>query len=320
MIISKLNLYIFEAPFKQPIKTVKVTMKSRKVLIIGLVIDGKEYFSECNAFETDWYHHETIETVIKDVKIIFDRLMGKAIHQIEDIKDFLLPNSPNANACIDVCVYQAFHSQASVQIPIGQTLNIGQSNIIPNAKRIKLKMHSNVLSQVENIRKVSNIPIVIDANGTLDQNHFSLLNTISKYDILYFEEPFSKIQDYHKCHQKYPNIKLAIDESATSIEAINRFEESISYAVIKYSRIGNVSQLLKQQLPIQCVAGGMYEFQLSKYFTAKLGAHFNTVPDVTPSGTYFTEDYAKFTEMINDEMTLSFPNVQKERLKLIFEQ
>ena len=44
-------------------------MHARKVLIIEIINqEGNSYFGECNAFETNWYANETIDTVYHSLK------------------------------------------------------------------------------------------------------------------------------------------------------------------------------------------------------------------------------------------------------------
>lgn len=86
---TELNLYTYEAPFKVPIKTNLVQMDKRKVLVVGVVIDGVEYFAEVNSFETPWYHYETIATSIENCKVIFNNLKHIDIPSIKALQHYL---------------------------------------------------------------------------------------------------------------------------------------------------------------------------------------------------------------------------------------
>lgn len=321
MNISKLNIYEFTAPFKNKIQTNLVTMRKRKVLVIGLVIDDIEYFAEANSFETDWYHHETIATVYQGCIELFHKLKGHSV-TFEKLSHYADPLQPNVKSCFDSAIYQHCNRLANVVVPIGQTIHQLDTAIQSSAHRVKLKMHHNILEQVKAIRATDDIKIVIDANGLLNIEHFDLIKQIAEYNILYFEQPFNAINLYRKFTQMYPDINLAIDESATSVDEIKRYYDAgIQTAVIKYSRIGGITTALNlmEQFPdLNLISGGMYEFKLSKYFTAILGQQFNTVPDVTPEGTYFNEDFAIATESIDNGMlTMSPPKVDRNRLKFI---
>ncbi|MCE4957970.1 enolase C-terminal domain-like protein [Macrococcoides caseolyticum] len=318
MNISQLNLYHFEAPFNTPIQTNIITLKTRKVLVVGLVIDGIEYFAEANSFETPWYHYETISSVAREVVHVFHQIKAMP----ENMQSYLQTIGPNARSCYDIIMYQYQNDLSQVSVPIGQTMHHFDTQVRPDAARVKLKMHQDILKQVQAIRTNSDVPIVIDANGQLDERHFHLLYTLNQYDILYFEEPFSELKHYQALHQIYREIPLAIDESATSVEQIKQYHASgVHTAVIKYSRIGGIHQALqlKETLTdIRLVAGGMYEFGLSKYFTALLGQIFQTVPDVTPQGTYFISDYSHYHETNQHGLlTIDVPKVNRTALEQI---
>lgn len=322
MNISKLNIYSYAAPFKAPIKTNLITLNEREVLVAGVVIDGVEYYAEANSFETPWYHFETIATVYQSLVSQYEIIKNRPLSSIETLNALLDPEKPNASSCFDIIAYQYFNQLQPVTVLIGQTLHHDARAIQPNAARVKLKMHNNILEQVQSIRKTSDIQIVIDANGLMDANHFDLISKLSEYDILYFEEPFSSIEDYRSIHRLNPKINLAIDESATDAHTIQQFYNiGVNTAVIKYSRLGGVTSALKikENLPeMKLVSGGMYEFGLSKYFTALLGETFQTVPDITPKGTYFAYDFTEYDE-INEgnQLILSIPEVKKSHLTLL---
>ncbi|MEE1106600.1 MAG: enolase C-terminal domain-like protein [Macrococcus canis] len=314
---TELNLYTYEAPFKIPIKTTLVQMHKRIVLVVGVVVDGVEYFAEVNSFETPWYHYETIATSIENCIAIFNSLKHIDIPSIEALQPYLKADAPNASSAFDVIAYQYFNPLESVTVPIGETLHQRINSFSHDAKRIKLKMHQHIVEQVQTIRKSCNIPIVIDANGLLQEDHFELLNTLAQYDILYIEQPFQHIKLYDALLKRYPNIPLAIDESATDREAIQTFRDiGVTTAVIKYSRIGGITKVRSLPKQMTYVSGGMYEFGLSKYMTAMLGEQFGTVPDVTKRGTYFEQDFTTYQETVIDGcLTMTPPVVQKEQLK-----
>lgn len=313
---TELNLYTYDAQFKVPIKTNLVQMRKRKVLVVGVVIDDVEYFAEVNSFETPWYHYETIATSIENCKVIFNNLKHINIPSIEALQPYLKADAPNASSAFDVIAYQYFNPLKRVTVPIGETLHQGIHSFSRDAKRIKLKMHHHIAEQVQTIRESSDIPLVIDANGLLREDHFELLNTLSQYDISYIEQPFKHIKLYDALLKRHPHIPLAIDESATDYAAIQSFRDiGVTTAVVKYSRIGGITRV--QSLPKQMtyVSGGMYEFGLSKYMTAMLGEQFGTVPDVTKRGTYFEYDFTTYHETVSDGcLTMTPPIVQKEQL------
>ena len=63
MKIKAINLFEYEEPFQSPMITPKIKLNERKSLIIEILThDDQSYYGECNAFATNWYDNETIES------------------------------------------------------------------------------------------------------------------------------------------------------------------------------------------------------------------------------------------------------------------
>ncbi|GGB02340.1 hypothetical protein ERX37_00500 [Macrococcus hajekii] len=318
MRFSNLKCFTFTAPFKTPIRTVKADMTERKVLIISLEVDGETYYAESNAFETDWYHEETIESVHAAVKKIFAAIKDKEWTDYTTLGSILAyyRSTPHAIALFDYIGWQSLNDCKPVTVPLGYTLHPGQQLELQN--RVKLKWHDDIVNEIKKIRlQYADIKIVVDANGSLSEDDVPTLEAMAD-DVDYFEELFSDIALY----AKYSHLPLAIDESATNIEAIIRYYGvGVRIIVAKYARLGGGYPIkaIKEAIPdMRIIAGGMYEFGLSKYFTAQLAAEFGTIPDLTPRGTYFSEDYATYEEIIeNGQLMMTYPVVDVTKLQEI---
>ncbi|WJP97309.1 enolase C-terminal domain-like protein [Macrococcus bovicus] len=317
MKFSNLQCYTYEAPFKHPIKTVKADLETRKVLVISLEVAGHTYYAESNAFETDWYHVETIETVYQSVHAIYEEINDIEWQDYAQLGALLAPfrRTPHAMALFDYIGWQSLNERAAVTVPLGYTLHSGQH--IKPQNRVKIKWSEHVVERVKEIRaQYPEIRIAIDANGSLGEEDLPTLEALMTYDIDYFEEPFSDFSLYAANR----HLPLAIDESASSIEAIIRYYGAgVRIIVAKYARFGGGYPLLaiKEAIPdLRVIVGGMYEYGLSKYFTALLASEFKTIPDVTPRGTYFAEDYAHYEEQVeNGRLTMTFPVVDMNQLE-----
>ncbi|TDL98690.1 hypothetical protein ERX27_02630 [Macrococcus brunensis] len=319
MKFSNLKCYTYEAPFKHPIKTVKADLTTRKVLVISLEVAGTTYYAESNAFETDWYHEETIETVYQSVQHIYEQIKASEWQDYAQLGALLAPfrRTPHAMALFDYIGWQSLNERAAVTVPLGYTLHSGQH--IKPENRVKIKWSEHVLDEVRSVRAGdTDINIVIDANGSLGEKDVPTLEALLAFDIDYFEEPFSDLRLYAANR----HLPLAIDESASSIDNIIRYYGAgVRIIVAKYARLGGGYPLLaiKEAIPdLRVIVGGMYEYGLSKYFTALLASEFKTIPDVTPRGTYFAEDYALYEEQVkNGKLTMTFPKVDAEKLEEI---
>lgn len=317
MRFSNLKLYRYKAPFRQPIETVKIQMSERHVLVISLDIDGKTYYAESNAFLTPWYHTETIGTVAASVQTIFNAIKETSFESFEALGNALyqFKETPHAIALFDYIGWQYFHDRHPVTVPLGYTIHRDIPEHLTN--RVKVKWTDDIVTTVRQLRmRYPDIAICIDANGSLTERDIPVLEACLTYHIDYIEEPFSDIALYHR----YRQLPLAIDESADSIENILKYTAAgVEIIIAKYSRLGGAYPILmlKEAMPDKrIIIGGMYEFGLSKYFTAALAEEMGTIPDITPKGTYFIQDYADWEETISaGMMMMSFPQVDVQRLE-----
>lgn len=327
MIIKDINFYIFEPRFKQMIQTPKVTMTHRKILIIGLVDNtGKEWFGESNVFDSDWYYEETIDSVKRDILNWFTQTKGQPLHSFDQLVESLnlLNEAPAARATVMMALYPNFHTLSYFQIAPIQTIN-GDFNDrivqLDHVARLKLKWSSHILEQVQIIRLMyPDMPISIDANQTLSASDVPTLKQLTKAQISYIEEPFHTNELLKKADVLPP---IAIDEQATSIQAISQLRKSypISVVVIKPFRLGGIDRTLElipqlQKEGVKIVIGGMYEAALSRYYTAWLSQQGDYAGDVTPHGYYFDVDLCATSGQLRDgQLYFQPPTVDRRCLK-----
>ncbi|UTH13270.1 enolase C-terminal domain-like protein [Macrococcus equipercicus] len=319
MKFSNLKLFRYKAPFHQPVETVKVQMAEREVLVISLDVDGTSCYAESNAFAAPWYHYETIDSTASAVRAIFAALQDKTFTDYTELGHALyrFKETPHAIALFDYIGWQYFHGCPPVTVPLGYTVHSAIPDHMSN--RVKVKWTTDIVTTVSSIRRsYPDIKICIDANGSLTEADMPVIEDCLLYGIDYIEEPFSDIALY----QRYSHLPLAIDESADSIETILKYTAvGVDIIIAKYSRLGGgyPVMMLKEAMPDKTIIiGGMYEFGLSKYFTAALAEQMGTIPDITPRGYYFNADYADWNEEISaGMMTMSFPAVDESRLSRI---
>ncbi|MFO3720415.1 o-succinylbenzoate synthase [Staphylococcus felis] len=329
MILKELRFYQFSAKFKHPMITRKIELESRQTLFIGLIDEfNNEWFGECNAFETDWYHDETIKTVYQTLSEWFEKYKGVELHTFEEAQYYIdsLNSRPAARATLVMALYQAFHNLGSFQVKMTSTINGDLSRRILNlehAGRIKIKWNAHIVDQVKWISSMyPNIPISTDANQSLDQYDINQLKRLKKYHLAFIEEPFLDLDIIEESNE-LPTI--AIDEKATTYQNILKLVQryNIGVVVIKPFRVGGIDKALRlieylQQKKIRIVIGGMYELGLSRYFTAYLSQFGDFSGDVTPSGYYFTEDVVDESDLSKEgDILFHPPIVQKSRLKLM---
>ncbi|MBD1741098.1 o-succinylbenzoate synthase [Staphylococcus aureus] len=305
MKLTALHFYKYSEPFKSQIVTPKVTLTHRDCLFIELIDDkGNAYFGECNAFQTDWYDHETIASVKHVIEQWFEDNRNKSFETYEAALKLVdsLENTPAARATIVMALYQMFHVLPSFSVAYGATASGLSNKQLESLKatkptRIKLKWTPQIMHQIRVLRELDfHFQLVIDANESLDRQDFTQLQLLAREQVLYIEEPFKDISMLDEVVDgTIPPI--ALDEKATSLlDIINLIElYNVKVVVLKPFRLGGIDKVqtaidaLKSH-GVKVVIGGMYEYGLSRYFTAMLARKGDYPGDVTPAGYYFDQD------------------------------
>lgn len=332
MRIKAVNFYLYNHEFKNPIVTPKVQMMHRKALIVEFLSDDDQsYYGECNAFESDWYAAETIDTVKETLSQWAESVIHKSFHVYEDWKPYLdlLDNYPTARSTVVMAIYQMYHDLPKFKVAYGATisgLSKQQLEYLKQTqpKRIKLKWTGQLNDDIALLDDILpyDFELALDANESLDVSDFQKLEAINDQNILYIEEPFKSLSSTLNInHTQYPAI--AIDEKATDINSIisivNQFP--VKVVIVKPFRVGGldrVQSLIRElkSIDIKVVIGGMYEYGLSRYFTALLAREGDYPGDVTPDGYYFTDDFTQGVGKLKEGM-ISFHPPQIDKSKLL---
>ncbi|UXR73197.1 o-succinylbenzoate synthase [Staphylococcus sp. IVB6238] len=325
MKLSELHFYDYAPAFKHKIQTPKTTMIVRKTLLIGVVDEtGKEWYGECNAFDTDWYHFETIDSVKKNLTDWFERIKEQEIRDFNEAQKIadMLNDTPAARATIMMVLYQMFHDLPSFDVPMTVTVNGDMQKRLlrlDHVARIKIKWNRHIVEQVKMLTVMyPEIPISTDANQTLCEEDLPLLEQLSSYRLAYIEEPFPYLIDGQGI-QNMPAI--AIDEHATDeneiLNAVNQFD--VQVVVIKPFRVGGIDRALSliemlHKQGVTVVVGGMYELGLSRYFTALVSQYGDYAGDISPTGYYFEEDIVEKSGSLNNGRLHFEPPVVKQSM------
>ncbi|MGY0756145.1 o-succinylbenzoate synthase [Staphylococcus haemolyticus] len=332
MKIKAVNFYLYNHEFKNPIVTPKVKMTHRKALIVEFLSDDDQsYYGECNAFESDWYAAETIDTVKETLSQWAESVIHKSFHVYEDWKPYLdiLDNYPTARSTVVMAIYQMYHDLPKFKVAYGATISGLSTQQLEYLKqtqptRIKLKWTGQLNDDITLLDDILryDFELALDANESLDVSDFQKLESINDQNILYIEEPFKSLSSTLNInHTQYPAI--AIDEKATDINSIisivNQFP--VKVVIVKPFRVGGldrVQSLIRElkSIDIKVVIGGMYEYGLSRYFTALLAREGDYPGDVTPDGYYFTDDFTQGVGKLKEGM-ISFHPPQIDKSKLL---
>ncbi|UXS22636.1 o-succinylbenzoate synthase [Staphylococcus delphini] len=324
MRLTDMQFYLYEPSFTHPIRTPKVTMTHRKTLFVKWTDDQQQaWFGECNAFDTAWYHHETINDVMHALKVWFDGVRGLDLKSFEEAQQCVatLNPSPAARATVMMALYQMFHSLESFRVPMTLTINgdfTQRMMRLDGVGRIKIKWTSQMIDQVKMLATMyPDIPISTDANQTLAESDTKTLKRLKPY-LAFIEEPFETL-DVQKDYSHFPPI--ALDEQATRLTTIEQLTQNpaIKTVVLKPFRLGGIDRVLEamrvlQSKGIHVVIGGMYECGLSRYFTAWLSQWGDYAGDVTPEGFYFEQDVTNNAGRLHDGQLYFEPPVVNQSL------
>lgn len=334
MKLIAMELYEYKAPFKHPIKTPKVNLKYRKSLFVCLKMsDDNSYFGESNAFETNWYNDETISDVKSQIISWYEVYQGKVFDSMQAVQSALeeLNDNPATRSMLVMAFYQMFNELEQFVVPYGATVSGLTDGTIQQLKatepqRVKLKWTEDILSDVQSVKDLPfNVQIAIDANESLTDNEQNKLSILSRADILYLEEPFASLEQLTN-YTTHSIPTVAIDEKATSkVDIINILRKyNVDVVVIKPFRLGGIDRVLElindvKQMGSKVVIGGMYEYGLSRYFTAMLARYADYPSDVTPAGYYFEQDVVENSgKLKGGSIQFEPPTVLTSRLKRIY--
>lgn len=326
MRLTDMQFYLYEPSFTHPIRTPKVTMTHRKTLFVKWTDDQQQaWFGECNAFDTVWYHHETINDVMHVLKVWFEGVRGLDLKSFEEAQQCVatLNPYPAARATVMMALYQMFHNLESFHVPMTLTINgdfTQRMMRLDGVGRIKIKWTSQMLDQVKMLATMyPDIPISTDANQTLTESNTKTLKRLKPY-LAFIEEPFETL-DVQKDYSHFPPI--ALDEQATRLTTIEQLTQNpdIKTVVLKPFRLGGIDCVLEamhvlQSKGIHVVIGGMYECGLSRYFTAWLSQWGDYAGDVTPEGFYFEQDVTNNAGRLHNGQLYFEPPVVNQSLLL----
>lgn len=334
MKIVDMHLYLYDERFNTPIITPKIKLGTRKALFVALVTDNNAYYyGECNAFETDWYTNETIDDAQIQVKEWFESIKDMAFYTFDDIIRSLnhLSKYPATRSMIVMACYQMFFKLTDFSVAYGATVSgLAEENILQlsqtQPQRVKIKWSDSILDDIKTVEKLSFKPeIVVDANESITEAEITKLTTIGNNRLLYIEEPFKSLEMLNQFYI-YELPPVAIDEKADTVnnilEAIDAY--TIAVVVLKPFRLGGIDKVLDiikalSDKNVKIVIGGMYEYGLSRYFTAMLAQFCDYPSDITPEGYYFEKDIVDRAGILKGgSIYFEPPKVKSTRLTRIY--
>jgi O-succinylbenzoate synthase len=326
--LSTITLRLIQLKLKHPFKTAKHTLIQKPCIVIETPYQNDSIFSECVALPIAGYTNETVETARHTlIHTIIPLILNKTFQHPSDVATLLnskTPNHPMANASIEMLFWQLaalkqnqslarFIGGTQNHIPVGIAIGIQDSSdktianindaIQKGYKKIKLKITPNTNFNIfKDIRKHigPSFPLMVDANGSFNMNHISLLKQLDPFNLSMIEQPFEKnaFDEHHQLQQELKT-PICLDESIETLADTHQLIEKKSghIVTIKPGRVGGLSNAIeiaklckKNNIALWC--GGMLETGIGRaYNVAFASLKELTLPsDLAPSSHYWDQD------------------------------
>jgi len=300
-------------------------MTARNALILQLVHDGTEAFSECVTDETPSCTHEDNSSALQTIKeVIGARVRGEPPAPGEFLKAAEgVSGNQMAKAAVEMLLWDY---RAKVEgLPLdrvlggsrgyaeaGIALGLGREKEVESRigdalergyKRIKVKIdRKGALETLKGARDAfPEIPLSADANGCFELGRdLATLKRIDRFGLQYLEQPlgFDDLSD-HSMLAKEISTPICLDESVTTLE---RAEEVLDIGAakvinIKPGRVGGLTVAMEiakraRARRAHVWVGGMLETGIGRAFNVALASQrlVDFPGDTSPNDRYFARD------------------------------
>jgi len=320
---KSLTIYKIRLPLKIPFTTSFGTQHYRNAIILHLMYNGIDAYSECVTDEGPYYSYEDNETSLHIIKTYLINYIkdvpepSKFLERSEKIKGHNM-----AKAAIEMLLWDYYSKvkkiplykyigeskgYALIGISIGiddvkKMINFIHESIKSGYRRIKVKIDKGkeikILSEIREY--FPDIPLSADANGCYTIKDIEILKALDKYNLLYIEQPLQHDDIIHHAKlRKEISTPICLDEPITSYEkALKAFEIGAADIInIKPGRLGGVYNSLKvielaKEFKKGVWIGGMLETGIGRAFNIALASlnSINMPGDTSPNERYFNKD------------------------------
>jgi o-succinylbenzoate synthase len=166
------------------------------------------------------------------------------------------------------------------------------------ASRLRVKIApGSDLDALEGVLKAVDVPVVADANGSLDPDDRALLDALVALPLAWLEQPFAPdaLQQTARLARSSP-VRVGLDESVVSTDALRVISAAGAASVIcvKPARLGLLGSLdvLRQcrELRLAAYVGGYFEAGLGRAVLGTLSVFADLDGDVVAPSTYLLDD------------------------------
>ncbi len=336
MKIERAEAVSVKIPLKFAFETSYGRQTERETVLVKLESEGLTGWGEAAVSECPDYCYETppVSLLVLE-KYVFPRVVGKSFETPEDlaaeigaITGYPFSRTGVESAFIDLyckSIGEPIHrwlGGSRTLIPAGVSLGIEDDQGVlfdrirwaldEGYQRIKLKVKPGrdvgVLSGVR--ESFEDINLMVDANSCYTISDLSLLEAISKFNLIMIEQPLGP-QDLadHAELQKRIRTHVCLDESIRGIEDLRAAVALGSCRIVnvKFGRVGGL--LAGRELARECLrngiavwTGGMLETGIGRAHNLALAslAEFSLPGDVSASDRYWEEDIIEPAVIMED--------------------
>lgn len=307
-------------PLKDPFETSFGRFAKREVLLVRVVGDGTETYSECPVFGP-FYSYETPTTarhVILDY--IVPSILGRDLKGPDDFQRAVVPikGHPMAKAAVEMALWDLWAREKekplyrllggeAPRVPAGISLGITgsveelfdrvQRAVEEGYRRVKIKVRpGKCLGVVDAVReRFPELPLMVDANAGFGPEQISELASLDRFGLLMIEQPFPA-DDFlsHAELQRRIVTPICLDEGvgcAAHVRLAARLG-SARIVNIKPPRVGGLGPALEvyracREERLGTWVGSMLETDLGRaYLLAFAALDHGFVPDLFPTEAY----------------------------------
>lgn len=345
MRLTHIELHHIALPLVHPFETSFGREEVRPCLLVTVHADGLTGWGECVAGAGPWYSYETITTAWP---ILRDYLIPLALSaDITDpaacaARWAHVRGHPMAKAALENAVWDLFAQAQGVSLkhllggereraPVG--VSVGIEPTLPalldqvsgyldaGYQRVKLKIKPGWdLIPVRAVReRWPDLLLQVDANSAYSLADAPHLRALDDYDLLLIEQPLHHDDVVeHAALQAQLRTPICLDESIHSFDHA-RWALAIHACRVINIKVGRVGGLTAarqihdlcaaQAIPVWC--GGMLETNIGRSVNLALAAlpNFSLPGDISASARYYRQDIAAPNFVLNDDSTITIPDL-----------
>lgn len=317
-------------------------MQDRRVLLLRVMGEGVEGWSECVAGEDPAYSYETYETAWHVLtEFILPRVVGREIQEPPDaladawwVRGHLMAKAAVEMACWDLLARAEGVSLAQrlggvrARVPVGVSIGLQPTDeallervegyVQEGYARIKIKVKpGRDVAMLERVRtRFPDVPLMADANSAYSLQDTDRLRALDPLKLMMIEQPLAH-DDFldHARLQESLETPICLDESIKTEGDLALALELGSCRIvnIKPGRVGGLTTSRKLQetmmargLPVWC--GGMLESGVGRAHNVALASlpGFTLPGDISASRRYWERDIVH-PEFEVDDGTMAVP-------------